>query len=46
VIGDGLKELLETKDLSESDIEKRTGWLRCFISRVEVKGSKIFYFSA
>ena len=35
VIGDRLKELRESKRLSQGDIEKRTGLLRCYISRVE-----------
>jgi transcriptional regulator with XRE-family HTH domain len=35
VIGDRLKELREEKDLSQGDIEQRTGLLRCYISRVE-----------
>lgn len=35
VIGDKLKELRATKKLSQGDIEKRTGLLRCYISRVE-----------
>jgi transcriptional regulator with XRE-family HTH domain len=35
VIGDKLKQLRETKKLSQGDIEKRTGLLRCYISRVE-----------
>jgi transcriptional regulator with XRE-family HTH domain len=35
VIGDRLKELRESKNLSQGDIEKRTGLLRCYISRVE-----------
>ena len=35
VIADKLKELRETKKLSQGDIEKRTGLLRCYISRVE-----------
>jgi transcriptional regulator with XRE-family HTH domain len=35
VIGDKLKELREAKKLSQGDIEKRTGLLRCYISRVE-----------
>ena len=35
VIGNKLKELRETKKLSQGDIEKRTGLLRCYISRVE-----------
>ncbi len=35
VIGDKLKELRESKKLSQGDIEERTGLLRCYISRVE-----------
>src|SRR4030088_349562 len=35
VIGDRLKELRESKKLSQGDIEKRTGLLRCYISRGE-----------
>ncbi len=35
VIGEQLKALREQKDLSQGDIEKRTGLLRCYISRVE-----------
>jgi transcriptional regulator with XRE-family HTH domain len=35
VIGDRLRELREVKMLSQGDIEKRTGLLRCYISRVE-----------
>jgi transcriptional regulator with XRE-family HTH domain len=35
VIGDRLRELREAKDFSQGDIEKRTGLLRCYISRVE-----------
>jgi transcriptional regulator with XRE-family HTH domain len=35
IIGDRLKELREAKHLSQGDIEKRTGLLRCYISRVE-----------
>jgi transcriptional regulator with XRE-family HTH domain len=35
VIGSRLKELRESKQLSQGDIEKRTGLLRCYISRVE-----------
>jgi transcriptional regulator with XRE-family HTH domain len=30
-----LKELRESKELSQGDIEKRCGLLRCYISRVE-----------
>jgi transcriptional regulator with XRE-family HTH domain len=35
VIGDRLREMREAKRLSQGDIEKRTGLLRCYISRVE-----------
>ncbi len=35
LIGNRLKELRESKELSQGDIEKRTGLLRCYISRVE-----------
>jgi transcriptional regulator with XRE-family HTH domain len=35
VIGDRLRALREEKSLSQGDIEKRTGLLRCYISRVE-----------
>jgi len=35
IIGDRLRELREEKKLSQGDIEKRTGLLRCYISRVE-----------
>jgi transcriptional regulator with XRE-family HTH domain len=35
VIGDRLRELREQKTFSQGDIEKRTGLLRCYISRVE-----------
>jgi transcriptional regulator with XRE-family HTH domain len=35
VIGERLRELREEKDLSQGDIEQRTGLLRCYISRVE-----------
>jgi transcriptional regulator with XRE-family HTH domain len=35
VIGERLKALREQKHLSQGDIEKRTGLLRCYISRVE-----------
>jgi transcriptional regulator with XRE-family HTH domain len=34
-IAETLKELWEAKQLSQGDIEKRTGLLRCYISRVE-----------
>ena len=35
MIGDRLRELRAGKKLSQGDIEKRTGLLRCYISRVE-----------
>jgi transcriptional regulator with XRE-family HTH domain len=35
IIGDHLRALREEKKLSQGDIEKRTGLLRCYISRVE-----------
>ena len=35
IIGERLRELREHKKLSQGDIEKRTGLLRCYISRVE-----------
>jgi transcriptional regulator with XRE-family HTH domain len=35
VIGERLKDLREQKNMSQGDIEKRTGLLRCYISRVE-----------
>jgi transcriptional regulator with XRE-family HTH domain len=35
IIGDRLRGLREEKKLSQGDIEKRTGLLRCYISRVE-----------
>jgi transcriptional regulator with XRE-family HTH domain len=35
LIGERLKQLREYKNLSQGDIEKRTGLLRCYTSRVE-----------
>jgi transcriptional regulator with XRE-family HTH domain len=35
VIGDRLRQLREEKNLSQGEIESRTGLLRCYISRVE-----------
>ncbi|MGB8800721.1 MAG: helix-turn-helix transcriptional regulator [Candidatus Acidiferrales bacterium] len=35
VIGEKLRTLREQKNMSQGDIEKRTGLLRCYISRVE-----------
>ena len=34
-IGAKLRELREAKNLSQGDVEKRTGLLRCYTSRVE-----------
>jgi len=34
-IGDRLRALREAKNLSQGDIEKRTGLFRCYVSRVE-----------
>jgi transcriptional regulator with XRE-family HTH domain len=35
IIGDRLRDMREEKKLSQGDIEKRTGLLRCYVSRVE-----------
>lgn len=35
VIADRLRAIREQKNMSQGDIEKRTGLLRCYISRVE-----------
>jgi transcriptional regulator with XRE-family HTH domain len=35
MIGERLREIREEKKLSQGDIEKRTGLLRCYVSRVE-----------
>jgi len=35
IIGDRLRELREEKNFSQGEIEKRTGLLRCYTSRVE-----------
>lgn len=35
IVGDRLRALREEKKLSQGDIEKRTGLLRCYVSRVE-----------
>jgi transcriptional regulator with XRE-family HTH domain len=35
IIGDRLRAIREQKDLSQGDIEERTGLLRCYVSRVE-----------
>jgi transcriptional regulator with XRE-family HTH domain len=35
IIGERLRALREEKKFSQGDIEKRTGLLRCYLSRVE-----------
>jgi transcriptional regulator with XRE-family HTH domain len=35
VIGERLKQLRESKKMSQGDVEHKTGLLRCYISRVE-----------
>jgi len=35
LIGDRLRAMREERKLSQGDIEKRTGLLRCYVSRVE-----------
>jgi transcriptional regulator with XRE-family HTH domain len=35
IIGDRLRAMREEKQLSQGDVENRTGLLRCYISRVE-----------
>jgi transcriptional regulator with XRE-family HTH domain len=35
IIGDRLRALREEKNLSLGNIEKRTGLIRCYVSRVE-----------
>ena len=35
IIGERLRDLREQKKMSQGDVEKRTGLLRCYISRVE-----------
>ena len=35
IIGDRLRALREERKFSQGDVEKRTGLLRCYISRVE-----------
>src|ERR1700732_2067910 len=34
-VADRIRELREYKKLSQGDVEKRTGLMRCYISRVE-----------
>jgi transcriptional regulator with XRE-family HTH domain len=35
VIGDRLRQLRDSKHMSQGDVEKRTGLLRCYTSRLE-----------
>ncbi|PYT78649.1 MAG: transcriptional regulator [Acidobacteria bacterium] len=35
ILGERLRSVREQKDLSQGDVEKRSGLLRCYISRVE-----------
>ena len=35
IVGERLQALREAKKLSQGDIEKKTGLLRCYVSRVE-----------
>jgi transcriptional regulator with XRE-family HTH domain len=35
IVGDRLRQSRERKKMSQGDVEKRTGLLRCYISRVE-----------
>jgi len=35
IIGDRLRALREEKQFSQGEVEKRTGLLRCYVSRVE-----------
>ena len=35
ILGDRLRQLREAKEQSQGDMEKKTGLLRCYISRVE-----------
>ena len=35
LVGDRIRELRSQRDLSQADLEQRTGLLRCYISRVE-----------
>ena len=40
IIGDRLREMREQKKLSQGDIEKRTGLLRCYISLYSKTGTQ------
>jgi transcriptional regulator with XRE-family HTH domain len=35
IVGERLRAIREMKNMSQGDIEKRTGLLRCYLSRVE-----------
>jgi transcriptional regulator with XRE-family HTH domain len=35
IVGDRLRAIREMKNMSQGDIERKTGLLRCYISRVE-----------
>ena len=35
LLGDRLRSIRETKQMSQGDVQKRTGLLRCYLSRVE-----------
>ncbi len=35
IVGERLRQIREMKNMSQGDIEKRSGLLRCYISRVE-----------
>ncbi|HWG58404.1 MAG TPA: helix-turn-helix transcriptional regulator [Candidatus Acidoferrales bacterium] len=35
IVGERLKQIRDSKNMSQGDIERRTGLLRCYISRVE-----------
>ncbi len=35
IIGDRIRAVREAKKLSQGDIEKRTGLIRCYVSRIE-----------
>jgi transcriptional regulator with XRE-family HTH domain len=35
IVGERLRQIRESKKMSQGDIEKRTGLLRCYLSRVE-----------
>ncbi|MDX6713168.1 MAG: hypothetical protein QOH96_4184, partial [Blastocatellia bacterium] len=35
IVGERLRALREEKNFSQAEVEKRTGLMRCYISRVE-----------